>query len=242
MIIKVAIVEDNLEDQALMSGILEQWSRIRTEGVCKIRKDYYETGENFLAEVRKFQLKYHLIFMDIGLGGKLSGLETAQSLRETGDKTPLVFLTMDDKHIRDGYQVRALDYLIKPAGALDVYKCLERLSTVYSEASYIIEDRMGTIEIPYKDIICFNQTKNYMEIMTETAAWRQRISIKELEHRLPIQFVRCNRGCIINIMHVKQIQKKAVLMSNRRDLSISAPYIDSVQKMFKDRQLFTHLF
>ena len=68
MIIKVAIVEDNLEDQALMSGILEQWSRIRTEGVCKIRKDYYETGENFLAEVRKFQLKYHLIFMDVGLG------------------------------------------------------------------------------------------------------------------------------------------------------------------------------
>ena len=27
MIIKVAIVEDNLEDQALLSGILEQWSR-----------------------------------------------------------------------------------------------------------------------------------------------------------------------------------------------------------------------
>ena len=242
MMIKVAIVEDKPEDQALLAGILDQWSRVKTDDACKIRKDYYETGERFLEEARKYQLKYHLIFMDIGLGGTLSGLETAQLLRENGDKTPLVFLTIDDQHIRDGYQVRALDCLIKPAGILEVYHCLERLSSVYSEASYIVEDRKGTVEIPYKDIICMIQTKNYMEIMTQNAVWKQRISIKELEQRLPIQFVRCNRGCIINIMHVKQVQKKAVLMSDRRELAISAPYIDSVQRMFKDRQLFMHLY
>lgn len=47
MMIKVAIVEDNPKDQALLAGILDQWSRVKTDAACKIQKDYYETGKAF---------------------------------------------------------------------------------------------------------------------------------------------------------------------------------------------------
>ena len=240
MIIKVAIVEDNLEDQALMSGILEQWSRIRTEGVCKIRKDYYETGENFLAEVRKFQLKYHLIFMDIGLGGTLSGLETAQLLREGGDQTPLVFLTGYDMHMRQGYQVRALDYISKPAQVQAVYSCLGRLASIYLEAGYMISDHKGVVEIPYRDILYFSQEKHYMNIVTRNQLWKQRISIKDLERILPAQFVRCNRGSIINVFAVQQINKKFVLMKDGRSVPITAPYLEDVYSRYRNKSMIQY--
>ena len=240
MMIKVAIVEDKPEDQALLAGILDQWSRVKTDDACKIRKDYYETGERFLEEARKYQLKYHLIFMDIGLGGTLSGLETAQLLRENGDKTPLVFLTGYDMHIRQGYQVRALDYISKPVQAQDVYNCLGRLTSIYSEAGYIISDRNGVVEIPYHDILYFSQEKHYMNIVTQNQLWKQRISIKDLERILPAQFVRCNRGSIINVFAVRQINKKSVLMKDGRSMPITAPYLDDVYSRYRNQSMLKY--
>lgn len=237
MLIKVAIVEDKLEDQETLKEILEQWSREKTAGSCGIVKDCYSTGEEFLEHLVKYQLKYHLIFMDIQLGGALSGLLTAKKLRESGNKMPLVFLTGHDIHIREGYRVRALDYLSKPANAREVYACLERLPQVYSEAGYIISDNKGTIEIPYQDILYFCQAKHYMEITTKEKTFKQRILIKDLEKVLPAQFVRCNRGSIINIFEVRQIHKRAVLMNDGRSLPISAPYVEKVNQQYMGRKL-----
>lgn len=240
MLIKVAIVEDELEDQETLKGILEQWSRERTEGNCEIVKDCYSTGEEFLEHLARYQLKYHLIFMDIQLDGVLSGLLTAKKLRESGNKTPLVFLTGHDIHIREGYQVRAMDYLSKPANTREVYACLERLPQVYSEAGYIISDNKGTIEIPYQDILYFSQAKHYMEITTKEKMYKQRILIKDLEKILPAQFVRCNRGSMINIFEVRQIHKRAVLMNDGRSIPITATYVEKVHQQYMSRKLIKY--
>ena len=240
MMIKVAIVEDNPKDQELLTGILDQWSRVKTDAACKIQKDYYETGESFLEEARKYQLKYHLIFMDIGLGGTLSGLETAQLLREGGDQTPLVFLTGYDMHMRQGYQVRALDYISKPAQVQAVYSCLGRLASIYLGAGYMISDHKGVVEIPYRDILYFSQEKHYMNIVTRNQLWKQRISIKDLERILPAQFVRYNRGSIINVFAVQQINKKFVLMKDGRSVPITAPYLEDVYSRYRNKSMIQY--
>ncbi len=56
-----------------------------------------------------------LILMDIGLAGKLDGIETARRVRKQYD-IPVIFLTSysDDKRIADARDVSPYGYIVKP--------------------------------------------------------------------------------------------------------------------------------
>ncbi len=53
--------------------------------------------------------------MDIDLPG-INGMEAAQLLREENATTPLIFVTNLAQYAVKGYQVDALDFMVKPVG------------------------------------------------------------------------------------------------------------------------------
>ncbi len=73
--------------------------------------DLFPGGEDLLGTYRPFQ--YTVIFLDIYMDG-ISGIETAEKIREADEDANLVFLTASEEHRPEAFSVFATAYLIKP--------------------------------------------------------------------------------------------------------------------------------
>lgn len=71
----------------------------------------FERGESFLAAEK--EQRFTVAFLDIYMHG-ISGMDAAKELRKTDADCLLVFTTTSTDHAPEGFQVRALHYLVKP--------------------------------------------------------------------------------------------------------------------------------
>ena len=105
--IRVAIVEDEDIAARQLEQCLQQYESghdIRFSS-CRFR--------DALEFLEQYQPLYDLIFMDIGMPG-LDGMEAAVRLRAMDSVTPLIFVTSMVQYAVRGYEVDALDFVVKP--------------------------------------------------------------------------------------------------------------------------------
>ena len=91
-----------------------------------------------------------LVFLDIEMEGT-NGMDTARALREADQSLQLVFVTGYSDYVFDGYEVGALGYLLKPAGAEELEKVLTRALTALQrqeEGALLLPQRGGVLPHP----------------------------------------------------------------------------------------------
>lgn len=111
---RIAIVDDLAAERTLLKGRLE-WQLQRRNVQADILE--YESGEIFLEATRK--APFTAAFLDIYMDG-MTGMEAAKKLRKTDTDCLLVFITTSTDHALEGFQVRALHYLVKPFTEADI--------------------------------------------------------------------------------------------------------------------------
>ena len=111
---RIAIVDDLAAERALLKDRLEQQLHRRNVQADILE---YESGEEFLEAVRK--APFTAAFLDIYMNG-MTGMEAAKELRKTDTDCLLVFTTTSTDHALEGFQVRALHYLVKPFTEADI--------------------------------------------------------------------------------------------------------------------------
>lgn len=217
--IYIAIVEDTDADAQILQEHLKRYDQEHHEGFQVVR---FRTAEELLSG---YQPVYHLILMDIDMPG-MNGMEAAQQLRLLDDTTALMFTTNLSQYAIKGYEVNALDYLLKP---IDYYSFSMKLKRVLS-----IIRRMNTesIGVPTKDGMIKLDIAGiyYVEIITHQLIWhcedglyKSRGVMKDVEEKLlSHQFARCNNGYLVNLRHVTALQDDEVTVG-RDVLRISRP-------------------
>ncbi len=111
---RIAIVDDLAAERALLKDRLEQQLQRRNVQADILE---YESGETFLEAARK--APFTAAFLDIYMDG-MTGMEAAKKLRKTDTDCLLVFITTSTDHALEGFQVRALHYLVKPFTEADI--------------------------------------------------------------------------------------------------------------------------
>ena len=76
----------------------------------------FSSGDALLGWMDRHAGELDLVFLDIEMEGT-NGMDTARALREADQSLQLVFVTGYSDYVFDGYEVGALGYLLKPAGA-----------------------------------------------------------------------------------------------------------------------------
>ena len=105
---RIAIVDDLAAERALLKDRLEQQLHRRNVQADILE---YEGGETVLEAARN--APFTAAFLDIYMDG-MTGMEAAKKLRKTNTDCLLVFTTTSTDHALEGFQVRALHYLVKP--------------------------------------------------------------------------------------------------------------------------------
>ncbi len=216
---RILIVEDNPEEQATLRAHLERYAT--------------EHGEDFQIAWLKSAVEFvegsetaDLIFMDIDLPG-INGMEAATLLRSFDQQTPLIFVTNLSQYAVRGYEVDALDFIVKPVTYYNFSMRMDKAMRVMRRTAgrnVVIQTKAGMRVIPLAELIS-------VEVLNHNLAYRAvgyddalevRGSLASIERELEGgPFVRISNSCIVNMGHVRDIQGNELRMSDGRVLYFS---------------------
>lgn len=209
---RVAVVDDTHQDVSRLENYIRRYG---TETGEKFSVKAYPSGDAFLADGESFDL----LIMDIDMPGA-NGIETARRLRERGNDTVLIFVTNMPQYALDGYQVDAIDYVLKPVDypdfALKLKKAM-RYVQQRREVQLVLNTTGGVVPVSCADILYVESSLHYLTYHLKDADYRARGAMTQAEAELPReQFARCNNSYLVNLRHVKAIEREDVLVEDRR--------------------------
>lgn len=216
--LQVALVEDNKED---LDVFLSAFSSFCLGEDVKYKLTTFDNGKDFLSN---FSSQFDLIFFDIELG-EYNGIEIAKEVRKEDDKVVIVFLTNMAQFAIRGYEVNALDYILKPFN-IKIYET--KMKRIISTA---LKNRKANIKIVFnngktiinpQDVIYIDVYKHYLTYHTTKGNIEIRSSMTEAEQLLKdFPFVRANNCYLVNMNYIKGVDKFDLLLTNGEKLLIS---------------------
>lgn len=106
--LEIAICDDEKKLRLDLRHVIEK--ELALDGV-EFGLTEYESGEALLRGIR--ERNADIIFLDIEMGG-MNGMEAARTLRKNGQPAVIIFVTSYPDFVFHGYEVRALNYILKP--------------------------------------------------------------------------------------------------------------------------------
>ncbi len=226
----VALVEDSpVEAEAIQSF----FRRYCEENAVDIEVRWFSEGEKFLLE---YQPVYDLVLMDINLPA-MNGMDTATRLRRLDKLVTLIFITSLARYAIRGYEVDAMDYLLKPVSysrfcsriQRALSKCRqEQVQTVLINVSDGVY-RIASSRIKYVEVADHCLVYHTVEGNLNTYG-----KLKDVEEKLDkTQFVRCNRCYLVNLAFIRAV-RGFTLVVDGEELQISRPKRNAVLEALND--------
>ena len=177
-----------------------------------------------------------LLFVDINMPD-ITGVELVRSL----EKKPIViFTTAYKNYAYEGFELQALDYLLKPIDferfskavdkAIDYYKYKNTTVTDDNAASLYVYSEYRMVRIDLKDIEYIESMEDYIKIHRHNLPTILTLMpLKKILEKLPADdFKRIHRSYIVAINKVKAIQNRKAYLGDIQ-LPISDTYFDGVK-------------
>ncbi len=197
-----------------------------------IQYSFAENGEDALFAISKNH--YELIFLDITMPG-MDGVELLQLIREKNLDVPVIFISAHANFVyaQHGIRLGVHDYLLKPVSPLELKKCILHLEDIMNEQKPVSQDQikfpspLGYILLNVDDLFLIEKIgRNKLNLYTESGDIYKHISysMKELESKLPDNFIRITRQLLANKKNIKSFSTKdntIVLSDNESSFTIN---------------------
>jgi DNA-binding LytR/AlgR family response regulator len=207
MLLKVAVAED---EQANRNHIENCLRRFEEEQGIKIELDLFASASEML---EGFTPRYDVIFLDIMMPG-INGMKAAKKIRTIDQQVILVFITNIAQYAIKGYEVGALDFILKPLSyesfAMKLARIVKQVEKNTDKSIVLtVNDELRKIsvsELYYVEVV--NHQLIYHLAEEEI---RCRGSLKSVEESLTeFGFTKCNSGYLVNLQHVRAIKENFV--------------------------------
>jgi two-component system LytT family response regulator len=175
-----------------------------------------------------------LLFLDIKMPD-ISGIEFYNSLVR---KPLLVFTTAYSEHAITGFELEAIDYLLKPFTFFRFLKACNKAQEMLPNKKDIvpshifIKDGYDMVKILFENILFIEATGNYMKYVLKDKEILTRATIKETIELLPNhQFIQVHRSFIINITKTDRIERHQITIQSHV-IPIGGSYIHIIKQKF----------
>ncbi|NNF23029.1 MAG: response regulator transcription factor [Saprospiraceae bacterium] len=156
-----------------------------------------------------------LVFLDIQMP-QMTGIELVKSL---SNPPKIVFTTAYEEYAIDGFELNAVDYLMKPIAFDRFLKAVNKVkdsmapksNNAQSEDFFFVKADKKLVKIHFNEILYIEGLKDYVIIKKEAGRVIALQTMKSLETKLPDQiFMRVHRSYIVNIQKIKAVIGNAI--------------------------------
>lgn len=178
----------------------------------------FANGEELLSYIKGHAGELDLLLLDIEMQG-LGGMETARRLRKMGEQAVLIFVTGYRDYVFEGYQVEALDYLVKPVSHRKLKETLTRaLSRLHLQEKdcYVIQNKEGLFRIPLEQIDYFYSDRRKVTAVTKSREYTFYGRLDETEKEAGRRFVRIHKRYLVRAGAVDGVEDDKVQLGEIR--------------------------
>lgn len=223
LMINIAIIEDKKNEADKLIYSIKEYERLQKKNKVSFEINWYENAERFLQSVRN-KIVHDIVFFDIELPIQ-NGMDAAFIFRQLDRQTPIIFVTNLTQYAIKGYQVEAIDYILKPVEYSSVVSPLNKAIEIIQnnkEEILFIKNVKGLIKISSKDLMYIEVNDHKLSYFTINESIFGYGTLSDLELKLRNHsFLRCNRSYLINPRYIKGIENQMVIMKNGDKLKIS---------------------
>ena len=211
---RIAVVEDEQQYRDEVCQYIEQYA---TEHQLKFDVTTYTDGQEIVDDVQKH---YDIIFFDIEMT-LLNGMDAAKVIRERDVNVVMVFITNMAKYAIEGYEVGALDFVLKP---IDYYgfsfrlaRALGRVQKKQGNLEFAINTPGGIKKLNSNDIYYIEIENRFLVYHTAEGDFSQRGTLQSAEEMFQnYHFVKCNHWYLVNLKYVTEIEENIVHVAGSR--------------------------
>ncbi len=215
--INLAIVEDEDGYAAQLTQFIDRYQK---ESGNSFRITRFRDGDEI---VNGYKGQFEIILMDIEMK-LMDGMSAAEEIRKLDQEVVIMFITNMTNYAIRGYQVDALDYVLKPVSYFAFSQKLDRaLSRVKKSSSNIISIDMpsGVKKLDIDNIFYIESEGHNLNFYTSGGEFSIRAKMADFEMQLtPYNFFRSNKGYLVNLKYVDGVENGTCLIAGRQ-LAIS---------------------
>jgi DNA-binding LytR/AlgR family response regulator len=225
-----------IDDEPLALGLISEYiSRMPALKLLKTFEDAISGSEYIQRN------PVDILFLDINMPD-ISGIELARSL----EKRPMIIFTTAYKSFAfEGFELEAIDYLLKPIDferfkkavdkAIDFNSYRSTAQTQQQQESLYVYSEYRMIKIDVSKIEYIESMEDYIKIhlLNQPKPVLTLMPLKKVLEKLPqSNFMRIHRSYVVALNHIKSIHNKKVQMETI-ELPVGSSYNDLISKWSK---------
>jgi DNA-binding LytR/AlgR family response regulator len=162
-----------------------------------------------------------LIFLDYNLPD-MKGQEFLELMQA---QIPVIMITSESDFAAKSYEYdQVVDFLVKPLSFDRFLKAVERaqgsepeaVKPVIKEKSIFIKDGTKLVRVDYDELLFIKSEGNYANFVQEQNQTMSLMSMKDLESKLPPDFIRVHRSFIVNAKKIQVILQDEIVIKDKR--------------------------
>lgn len=231
--IRIAIVEDDIQDRTRLSEFINTYTEENPGTSFEVTP--FENPIPFLEECR---LNFDLIFLDIKMPG-MDGMTLAKRIREKDKKVIIIFITSLGQYAIRGYEVEALDFIVKPVQypefVLKFSRALEKIHQEDKDDTILVSYRSNMVKLSISRITYVESIEHKIIYHTESGEEYMTLgTLKNVEKQLrSYHFSMCNKCYLVNLAQVSNINENYCYVP-KTQLLISRPRKKEFRQNFID--------
>ena len=207
--VRCMIVEDEPVSQELLRKYIGDLPQLELVSVCS---NAIEAGEQLRST------NVDLLFLDINMP-KLSGADFYASLI---NPPPVIFTTAYPEFAVNGFELNAVDYLVKPFPfdrfVKAVRKFMDQRKPASSLPSYIVlQADKKTYKVDLTDIECVEAMGDYVKVKTPAKTLIVHQTLQKLSEQLPPElFRRIHKSFIISLAKLQYVEGNMAVVTGQK--------------------------
>lgn len=211
---RIAVVED---EEQYREEVCQYIDKYQAEHKLEFSVTTYTDGQEIVDDGEHH---YDIIFFDIEMA-QLNGMDAAKLIRQRDADVVMVFITNMAQYAIEGYEVGALDFVLKP---IDYYGFAFRLERAISRVhgrrdnlEFAITTQGGIKKLNSNDIYYVEIENRFLHYYTAEGDFAQRGTLQSAEEMFrDYHFVKCNHWYLVNLKYVTEIEDNIVCVAGSK--------------------------
>ena len=229
-IFNIMIVEDKKIQASALASLINEWQEKNISyrfslSICNTVNDVRTLMDELMES--------DLIFMDIELDHpSLNGLNISDALRKRNFKHHIIIVTSHDEYLEAGYDIDALQFIIKPASLEKIDKVMKKFIRKIRKEFFTIKIDSYTHTLDCNSIYYFTVEDHYITSKSESKSISFRSNISQLSTQLPDMFIQCHKSYIVNIEKIYSFDRSNIKLINDASIPIGRKYFSDVKERY----------